>query len=201
MFVPLTLEFLLDENMRSTGSTHRRTPINAWHRRPNAKGAVLKRIQIITRELETLQAEMHGELAESGLGKTSKFLEDSTAVEALNRFKVELDQLRRILWFYTEEAMRRTRPVNQQEPQSRRTGNAAPQLQPVSPKTSDSQTNLFKPGSLKPGLPKTGEPIHAVESVSFFDRLDNVIDTYMQGKKPVSRETTAAARRETKAFS
>lgn len=191
MFVPLTLAFLLDENMRSTGSTHRRTPITAWHRRPNTKGAIVKRIQTITKELGTLQAEMHGELAEPVRGKTNKFLEDSVTIETLNLFKAELDQLRRILWFYTEEATRKPSSASEPELQSRQPEKASSLLQAPPPKNS-----VGNAGRLKPADQDT-----TVEPISFFERLDNVIDAYMQEKKPASAETKTVVRRETKAFS
>ena len=198
--------------MKSSAGTHRRTPINAWHGRPNTKGVVLRRIQAITRELESLQAEMHSELGEPAHGKASKFFEDTTSIEALNLFKAELDQLRRILWFYTEEAERNSGAGAEQKLESPRLENVSP-LRAISRKTSDQQTgngpgsiskpgNLqvggVKPGTLKASYPKAG---HAVESVSFFDRLDNVIDAYMQEKKPVSAEAKPTVRRDSKAFS
>jgi hypothetical protein len=181
MFVPLTLAFLLDENMRSTGSTHRRTPINAWQIKPNGKDAVLKRIQTITRELGILQTEMHGELAQPARGKTNKFFEDGAAIEALNVFKAELDQLRRILWFYIEEAARKPGSTTEQEQQSRRLERVTDLVRAISPAASDSRAT--------------------VEYGSFFERLNSVIDAYIQEKKPVSGETKTAVRRNTKAFS
>ena len=187
--------------MRSTGSTQRRTQVNAWLRRPNTQSAVLKKIQTITKELETLQAEMHGELADPGRGKTGRLFEDNATMETVNRFKVELDQLRRILWFYTEEAVRKTGSVTEQEKQSRQPEEVGTFVRAISPKTRAFQPDNLQTTNLKTSHPKTGNPAYTVESVSFFDRLDNVIDTYMQGKKPVSRETKANARRETKAFS
>jgi hypothetical protein len=181
MVVPLTLEFLLAENMKSTGSTHRRTPINAWQRKPNSKDAVLKRIQTITRELGILQTEMHGELAEPARDKANGFFEDGMAMEALNLFKAELDQLRRILWFYIEEAARKPRATTDQEQQSRRLERVTDLLRAISPQSSD--------------------PSNAVESGSFFERLNCVIDTYMQEKKPAAAENKTTTRRDSKAFS
>src|SRR5215510_11362155 len=93
--------------MKSTGSTHRRAPINAWHRSPSTRDALLKRIQAITSELGILQAEMHVELADPARGKANRFFEDGAAIKSLNLFKAELDQVRRILWFYAEEAVRK----------------------------------------------------------------------------------------------
>lgn len=167
--------------MKSTGSTHRRTPITAWQRRPNGKDAVLQRIRTITRELGALQTEMHGELAEHGRGKANAFFEDGAAVEILNVFNAELDQLRRILWFYIEEAARKPRAATDQEQQSRRLERVTDLLRAISP-------------------PARG-PAHCGESGSFFERLNCVIDTYIQEKKPVAAETKATTRKDSKAFS
>lgn len=165
---------------KSTGSTHRRTPINAWQRKPDSKDAVLTRMQTITRELEALQAEMHIELAAPAHGKTNRFFEDSAAVESLSLFKAELDQLRRILWFYIEEAASKPRANTDQEQQSRRLERVTDLLRAIS-------------------APST--PANTAESGSFFERLNCVIDTYIQEKKPVSGETKTVARRDLKAFS
>ncbi|HEY7402180.1 MAG TPA: hypothetical protein VIB39_01545 [Candidatus Angelobacter sp.] len=166
---------------KSTGSTHRRIPINAWQRKPDSKEAVLRRMQTITRELEALQADMHIELAAPARGKANSFFADSTAVESLNLFKAELDQLRRILWFYIEEAARKPRATTDQEQQSRRLERVTDLLRVISP--------------------PSGNPEHGEQSGSFFERLNCVIDTYMQEKKPVSGETKPATRPNLKAFS
>ncbi len=166
---------------KSSGSTHRRTPINAWQRKPDSKEAVLKRMQSITRELEALQAELHVELAEPAHGKASQFFEDGMAVESLNLFKAELDQLRRILWFYIEEAARKPRATTDHEQQSRRLERVTDLLRAISP--------------------PAGNPQNAELSGSFFERLNCVIDTYIQEKKPVSSETKAVTRPNVKAFS
>jgi len=167
--------------MKSTGSTHRRTPITAWQRKPNGKDAVLQRIRTITRELGALQAEMHSELADPGRGNNNRFFEDGAAVETLNVFKAELDQLRRILWFYIEEAARKPRAATDQEQQSRRVERVTDLLRAISPPASDA--------------------VHGGESGSFFERLNCVIDTYIQEKKPVAAETKPVTRRDSKAFS
>ena len=165
--------------MKLTGSTHRRTPISTWQHKPNNKDNVLKKIQSISRELGALQAEIHAELADPGQDKTSNFFEDGAAVEALNLFKAELDQLRRILWFYIEEAARKPRAGTDHEQQSRRLERVTDLLHAISP---------------------AGSPGNTVESGSFFERLNCVIDTYME-KKPVAGEKKTSVRRDSKAFS
>lgn len=165
--------------MKLTGSTHRRTPINSWQHKPNSRDTVLKKIQAITRELGALQTEIHAELADPSQDETSAFFEDGEAVEALNLFKAELDQLRRILWFYIEEAARKPRAGTDHEQQSRRLERVTDLLHAISP---------------------AGSPINKAESGSFFERLNCVIDTYMD-KKPVVGEKKPSIPRDFKAFS
>lgn len=179
MFVRLTLEFSNGKLMKLTSCTHRRIPIGTWQHKPNSRDTVLKKIQAITCELGALQSEMHAELADPGQGKTSTFFEDGTAVEALNLFKAELDQLRRILWFYIEEAARRPRAGTNHEQQSRRLEHVTDLLHAISPAVS---------------------PGNAAESGSFFERLNCVIETYMD-KKPATGEKKTSIRRDSKAFS
>lgn len=168
--------------MKTTGSTHRPTLINAWNREPNAKDAVLHRIQKITRELAGIQSEMHGQLTASAATKKAGFFEDSSAVAVLNDFKAELDQLRRILWFYIEEAAARAVTVTDQDQQAHRLERVNELLRALAPQ------------------PPTPE-LQNQNSGSFFERLDVVIDTYMKEKKPVAAENKPGPRTDTKAFS
>jgi hypothetical protein len=170
--------------MKLTGTTHRRTPITAWHRKPNAKDAVLQRIQTITKELGTLQAEMHSQLIDPAGAKISKLLQDDTTAPVLNNFKAELDQLRRILWFYSEEAGGKPAVAAvDQDQQAHRVQRVTELLRALSPP------------------PATPTALACEESGSFFERLNLVIDNYMQEKKPVAAEPKAAPRKDVKAFS
>lgn len=168
--------------MKSTGSTHGRTPITAWQHEPKAKDAIVLRIQKITRELEVMQAEIHDQLTETSTQK-SRFFEDHEAVEALNHFKAELDQFRRILWFYIEQAAGAPIRGMDHEQQSHQLQRVTEVLRALSPQTST------------PAVP-TEEG-----SGSFFERLNLVIDTYMQEKKQVTAETRSSQPINTKAFS
>src|SRR4029077_6532933 len=170
--------------MKLAGTTHRRTSITAWHRKPNAKDSVLHRIQAITKELGTIQAEMHSQLTDPAGAKISKLLEDNTAALVLNNFKAELDQLRRILWFYSEEAAGKPAVTGMDEEQQ------AQSVQRV--------TELLR--ALSPPPATSAAALAGEESGSFFERLNLVIDNYMQEKKPVVAEPKAAPRKDTKAF-
>jgi len=166
--------------MKTTGNIQRRTFLNAWQAKPSGQNTILERIQAITRELGVIQAEMHSHLNASPGGKTSRFLEDGAAFEALNLFKAELDQLRRILWFYVEEAAKK--PAADQGEQDRRMERVTGMLRALTP-----QTNPAEPAGAQSG--------------SFFERLNVVIDTYLEEKKPVESECKNRRPGTTKAFS
>jgi hypothetical protein len=158
--------------MKPTGNTHRRPPLNSWQRQPKAKNAVLQRIRNITSEIEAIQAEMHSELTGPATdNRAARFFEDTTAVQVLNDFKAEMDQLRRILWFYTEDAAGKSATATNQEQQASHMERVNELVRALSPKPSASATTEIKPSS-------------------FFERLEVVMDTYMQDKKPVAQITT-----------
>ena len=164
--------------MKPSSATHPLIPVAAWQHKPKTKDAVLERIKTITRELEAIQAEMHGQLTESADNKISRFFEDSTAVQVLSHFKAELDQLRRILWFYIEAAAQET-PTGMDQEQARR-------LERV--------TGLLRALSPQPNIAPVGEPPLRLEQIK-------TVDNYMQEKKPVAAESKAAPRKDLKAFS
>jgi hypothetical protein len=168
--------------MKPTGNTHR-TPVTAWQREPNRGNAVLRRIQKITTELEAIQAEMHDHLTEPAAHRQARLFEDSAAVEVLHHFKAELDQLRRILWFYIEEAAAKTSTATDAQQQASRLERVSELMRALAPQ------------------PKAPPTLTHQESGSFFERLNLVIDAYMQEKKPVAAETRTVQRAAPKAFS
>jgi hypothetical protein len=171
--------FFWKKNMRLTGTPYRPTLITSWQRKPN-RSAVVERIQALSKELSAIQAEMHSQLTGPVAGKPGILFEDADAVQALNDLKAELDQLRRILWFYLEEAAKKSpAATDEEQPQSGERAKAAPRAL----------------------VAQSGDSSSAAEPGWFFDRLNLVIDAYMQGKKPVAAETKALPRRDTKAFS
>jgi hypothetical protein len=164
--------------MKITGNLHRLPATDSWQRQPQIKNALVHRIKNITGEIHSIQAEMHGELNEpASENKLARFFEDENAVQLLNDFKAELDQLRRILWFYIEQAS----------------------AQPSTSTSNEQQdTRLQRVNELLRTLPTAAKTTVAGEriqpSVSFFERLDVVIDTYMQEKKPVIQVKAKAAK-------
>ncbi|HEY2390399.1 MAG TPA: hypothetical protein VGK22_04440 [Candidatus Angelobacter sp.] len=173
--------------MKPTGNTPRRSTLTSWQRQPKAKNAVLNRIRNVISELETIQAEMHGDLMEPATdNRSARFFEDPNAMQVLTHFKTELDQLRRILWFYTEDA-------------SGKSTNGAAPAENNDEINKEQQANhmlrvneLVRALSPKPPKPETTETKPAV---SFFERLEVVMDTYMQDKKPIGQITTIKSTR------
>jgi len=159
--------------MKSTVTIRQRSPLTLWQQQSQVKHGVLHRIKDITAELESLQAAMHGALNEPGEAYKNPFYEDADAVRVLNHFKAELDQLRRILWFYIEEATGKSGPDLDQEEKNRR-------LQRV--------TELL--GALAP-KPAASSQAPAQEPGSFFERLNQVIDVHMNDKTLATKSASA----------
>jgi hypothetical protein len=163
--------------MKPTSNIHRLPATDSWQRQPQMKNTLMHRIKSMTGEIHSIQAEMHGELNEpANRGRLAKFFEDDNAIQVLNDFKAELDQFRRILWFYIEQAsVQPTAAMDNQQPDQR--------LQRVN--------ELFRALTPPAKSPIAGETLQP--SISFFERLDVVMDTYMQEKKPVAQAKAKAA--------
>ena len=159
--------------MKPASNIHRLPVTDSWQRQPQIKTALLQRIKSMTGELHSIQAEMHSQLNEPANGRLARFFEDESAVQALNDFKGELDQLRRILWFYIEQASAQPAAMNEEQKDKR----------------AQHINELLRALTPPPAL--AGQTIQP--SVSFFERLDVVIDTYMQEKKPVAQAKAAKA--------
>jgi predicted Ser/Thr protein kinase len=132
-----------------------------------AANGVLDRIKMVTGDLETLSADIHREINELRLFADISTGKRATAT-SLTEFKATLDQLRKVLWSYLEQ----TDP-----------GEAI--------STSKMQALRGSSGILASRYPLVDEP-PATAPVSFFDRLDVVIDAYMKKSEgsipPVARK-------------
>ncbi len=138
------------------------TGSSAWllgRSQSNTADRLLQRVKAVTRELEAIQNEMCAELADSdGTRRKNAFTPDSAAGGDIHLFKTVVDQMRRVLWFYTSDA-----PLGAHA-ESPLTATPAPEK--LSEQLSDSK----------------------MESGSFFERLNVVIDGYIQaGPAPTSR--------------
>ncbi|MGC2744522.1 MAG: hypothetical protein WA672_15205 [Candidatus Angelobacter sp.] len=165
--------------MKPTSNIHPLPVTDSWQRQPQVKNALMHRIKNITGEIHSIQTEMHVELNEPASGsRLARFFEDENSVQLLNDFKAELDQLRRILWFYIEHASTQPSGAMDSEQQDRRLQRVNELIRALAPPVKSAVI--------------TGETIQP--SVSFFERLDVVIDNYMQGKKPVGQVKAKAAK-------
>jgi hypothetical protein len=176
--VHLTLQLLKKMTIKQIGNVHRLAEIDSWRRQPQVKNALLHQIKNTTREIHDIQKEMHGQLTESSAGnRFPKFFEDEAAVQVLNDFKAEVDQLRRILWFYIEAATGDLAAAADHAQQEQRLQRVNELLRTLAP----------KPSGAAPADENK-------RSISFFERLDVVIDTYMQEKKPIAPAQAKAAK-------
>lgn len=135
---------------------------------PTKTARVLERVKHVTQELESIQNEIYGELAEAdGTPRKHSALITHGAAGDLGRFKVVVDQLRRVLWFYIADAAAGQQEIPESERQAHRLQRATELLQAIAP---------------QPGMPAADQP-----PGSFFERLNVVIDGYMQASgKPAA---------------
>jgi hypothetical protein len=123
---------------------------------------ILHRIKAVTGELEALQSEIQHRI-DRGAGRSSSAGDDASRARLLGEFKVTLDRLRNLLWFYLEQIA--SQPA---------TGVKQPPSEPASsrrslyPQSAPDETQDTPPGS-------------------FFERLDVVIDAYMKNTGPRKR--------------
>ena len=131
------------------------TGSSAWHigrTQSNPADRLLQRVRVVTQELEAIQNEMCAQLGDSdGTPRKNVFTPHSVAGTDLHLFKTVVDQMRRILWFYTAD----TTPDSHAE-------SGLPESHPVTQKVST----------------QTGDS--EVGGGSFFERLNVVIDGYIQ---------------------
>jgi hypothetical protein len=164
--------------MKPAGNIHRLPVIDSWQRQPQIKNPLVNRLKNITCEIHAIQAEMHNQLNEPTSGsRISTLFENEDVVRVLNDFKAELDQLRRILWFYIEQASIRSSAAMDIEQQDKRRQRV---------------NELLRTLAAPPTSALAGQ--NTQPSISFFERLDVVIDTYMQEKKPVIAAKAQAAK-------
>lgn len=125
---------------------------------------VLERIKTLTGELQAAQSEIYGQISEPAeLMERRSLLEDAGAARVLEQFRTALDHIRGILWLCMEAEAEAATGAGAGDPRRNRELARA--------------NRLLRALSTPSGLP-AGDPLR--EPVSFFDRLDRVIDTYIQ---------------------
>jgi hypothetical protein len=138
------------------------TGSSAWlvgRSQSNPADHLLQRVRVVTQELEAIQNEMCAHLAASdGTPRKNAFIPDSAAGSDLHIFKAVVDQMRRILWFYTGDAKLDS------QGESSLSESSSPLPQKLSNQNGDSDFG----------------------GASFFERLNVVIDGYIQADPAVT---------------
>jgi len=157
--------------MTSSGRNQGPSPFNSQNELPSPEH-VLDRIRTLTGELSALEAEIYGEIADpEELLERRTTLEQAGAAAVLVDFKAALDQVRSILWFCE----------------------SGPDKGPETDHESDFERATEMLRTLAPGrMPEHKKPEQKMveqkkESGSFFERLDRVIDNYMQHGPPLRK--------------
>jgi len=129
---------------------------------PTPADRMLQRVRVVTHELEAIQNEMCTQLAASDGTPRKTASPDAAAAADLHLFKTVVDQMRRILWFYTGTSVADLHAdAGSRQP-------TTPCAQKLSDQAGDSE----------------------IESGSFFERLNVVIDGYIQtGAAATSRRS------------
>lgn len=127
--------------------------------------AVTQKVRAVTTQIEDIQHELCTHLAAPDGSRTYHCASPSVTGEDVSRLRNAVDQLRRVLWFYA--------------------GNEEPATVLKQVGSGAAQELMEHPLQAQPTASSMSEPWNG--SVSFFERLNLVIDGYMQppgaGKK------------------
>ncbi len=133
------------------------------HSRDTNQDRVLLQIKSITSEIEALQTEIYSRMNQpEGVDfKRRSPAQNAADARVLAQFKVPLDRLRHVLWFYIEQLAIRTERNVHWEPSHLESG------------------HLSDPGPVP--LPEASKrDLAETPPGSFFERLNVVIDTYIK---------------------
>ena len=147
--------------MKARKGLEGRSTLAAASRDSSSQDRVLRQIKTITKEIEALQTEIYSRMRNpEGLTfKKRSPAENASDARVLAQFKVSLDRLRHVLWFYIEQLAYQAGTNIHWEPL--RLGCPTDPDGPVSTKTTLQDASDPAPGS-------------------FFDRLDVVVDSYVK---------------------
>jgi hypothetical protein len=138
-----------------------RTELPAESGRLSPAEHILERIQTLTAELQAVQSEIDAQVSDPAeMLARRMFLLHQGSAQVLEQFRTALDQIRSVLWMCAEEAADFTDP--QRRHQLARAG------------------GLLRTLAAKSRVDPSSSRRQPREAVSFFDRLDRVIDNYMQ---------------------
>ena len=131
-------------------------------RAPQHASAILEKVRNLTSEMQIVQQELCAELAfPDGTPKTNILCADPRSAGELGLLRNAVDQFRRVLWFYLEQV---ALDKNLAEP-----GLSPPDRVP----RKGPSTSAMTPQSAHPAITET-------QPLSFFDRLDLVIEGYLR---------------------
>lgn len=137
-----------------------------------SKDRVLQQIKTITQEIEVLQREIYERIREpQPVAKRQSPAEDAALARVVAAFKVALDRLRHVSWFYIEQLAANAETDFQWVPLRR--GPERP-----------SHPDRARVPESNPQSPSAPDP-----PGSFFERLDRVIDTYMKAAPATQSDT------------
>src|SRR6185312_5963652 len=136
--------------------------ISSWQRRDKTE-LILRQVRSVTREIHAVQNDLYRELAEED-GTRRNYSRGIASVAAgdLLALKVAADHLRRTLWFYLDalSATEESTPVQNAEIPARET--------------------MIE--QCESAASATDSPLETAGSGSFFDRLNLVIDGYLNDR-------------------
>src|SRR5215475_1167578 len=138
---------------------------------------VLQQIKIITQEIDILEREIYERMREpEAAAKRHTPAENAAAARIVAEFKVALDRLRHVLWFYIEQVADKAETRFRWE-----------QLRP-------DLARLSKPDRARMPQSNPQSSPEPEPPGSFFDRLDVVIDTYMKATPPLQSNSKKRAK-------
>ncbi len=140
---------------------------NLWHASLPASN-VLEKIRDLTSDLQAVQNELCLHLAlPDGTPRKIQMPVDPRIMDNLGVLKTTVDQFRRVLWFYVEQAEQP--PAEEQD----------------LPYAEQTQAKAALPAA--PALQKsTQREAESQQPISFFDRLELVIEGYMRPSGPLA---------------
>jgi hypothetical protein len=139
-----------------------RTNVPVWQR-------PLDQVKKLTHELHLLHGELFRELAEREHGSNYSNFSDSGAAGELKELKAAADEIRQVLWLYLEKPAE-TRPRAQ-----------------IAVGDPDGRRQLAQPGRLQ--MQGREPSATTMQPGSFFERLNLVIEGYMQNRGIRAGET------------
>jgi hypothetical protein len=151
--------------MKTTSAVKAQNTTSVWQRTGKTE-SILNQVRKITRELHAVQNELYRELSEEdGTRRQESLLRQAPACDDLKGLQTAADQLRRVLWFYLDlESQERACDTVQND-------SAIP------------EEWLRQDSRHEPALSEQRASEHrAMEAGSFFERLNLVIDGYMQDR-------------------